>query len=124
MQHLIFHPAWDKTLCYEDRKLIEQLFVQQLNDQPNMLSASLIRTAINYKNGLLVTALVHNYSEKTIHFIDRIITLECEESEIKQTFTLPELQIPAKSSMPWTFIFERQQNNFNSIVKAIHFNTY
>lgn len=105
MQQLVYHPAWEKQLSIQDRKLIENVFEQTYNVQHDILETPFIRAAFNHKNELLVTVLIHNFTHRAIGVNDKFVQLSQGELFFEQKFTLP-TRIAAFSSMPWTFIFE------------------
>ena len=106
MQQLQFEASWDKALSLKDRQHIERLFneTKHLNNSgPYCIP---IRVAINHEAALLVTVLVHNYLNAPLIFHNtRLLYSIQAETIAEEIFTLPNLTIPAKVSMPWTFIF-------------------
>ena len=109
MQQLYFHPAWDKTISQQDRLLIENLFEQTYTQVDDIIASPVIRSAINHKNELLVTVLIHNFTHHSAHFTNRSIFVHCQDFDAEQAFTIPDLIIAPFTSMPWTFIFEANQ---------------
>lgn len=78
--------------------------------QPNQVSLS----AINIEEdagGALVSAFVRNSLPKSIHLQDVVLLLISEDKELlaKKAFNLEELgELPACSSRPWRFYFEKE----------------
>ena len=105
MQQLVYHPAWEKQLSAQDRQLIEDVFEQTYHIQHDILETPFIRAAFNHKNELLVTVLIHNFTHRAIGVNDKFVQLSQGKLFFEQKFTLP-TRIAAFSSMPWTFIFE------------------
>ena len=71
----------------------------------NDIQLSFLWEAINHKGERLVTVLIHNREDTPLPFQDTAITYYNEDKQIAAgTFNLP-LEIPGKTSMPWTFIF-------------------
>lgn len=108
MQQLQFEASWDKAIAAEDRQHIENLFneTKHLNNYTVLFTP--IREAINHKNELLVTALVHNFTESTLDFINKRLIYNIQGKVIGENkFTLPTLVIQPRVSMPWTFIFPK-----------------
>lgn len=109
MQKLQFEAAWDKTISDKDRSIIEKVF-DDTKEQDQRISCSVIRTAINHKKQLLITALIHNRSGQQLSFHNREVSIITKEGEITQNFTIDVLEIPPYCSMPWTFIFDESIN--------------
>ena len=105
MQQLQFEVSWDKGLATQDRCEIEEIFHETKDCNANIL-CSPIREAINHKQALLITVLIHNFTSRPLTFNNRKIVYSIQGKVIAdQTFTLPTLTIPSEVSMPWTFIF-------------------
>ncbi|WP_176555770.1 SLAP domain-containing protein [Virgibacillus ndiopensis] len=106
MQKLRFESSWDKTISTKDRNQIEQVFsdTQCAVNEPIYFSS--LWQAINHKNQLLVTVLIHNTSQKNLSFQNtKMRYLENNEIVVEYSFTLPLLFVEPHTSMPWTFIF-------------------
>ena len=106
MQKLQFEQAWNKTISQNDRLAIEQLFQKTALLQENHIACPIFRQAINHKNKMLVTVLIHNFSDQVLTFENRTVHCKLDDGQVSQNFTIQALRIPAKTSMPWTFIFE------------------
>ncbi|KGR78043.1 SLAP domain-containing protein [Ureibacillus manganicus] len=109
MQKLQFETSWDKALAAEDRQQIEKLFhnTKKLNSSEILFSR--IRVAINHKDELLVTVLVHNFSDRPLDFINKRLIYSIQGEVIGDSkFTLPALVIQPRVSIPWTFIFPKE----------------
>ena len=110
MQQLQFESSWDKTLSAQDRDYIEKLFNDTKGQHHSTIVFSPIREAINHRNELLITVLVHNFSQHPFTFEDtRLVYSNEQEVLAENVFTLPTLTIPPQVSMPWTFIFPVHQ---------------
>ena len=110
MQQLQFESSWDKALSTQDRDYIEKLFNDTKEQQHATIMFSPIREAINHRNELLVTVLVHYFSDNSFVFEDTRLVYSNEQAVVAENvFTLPTLTIPAHVSMPWTFIFPVHQ---------------
>lgn len=108
MQYLRFESSWDRTLAAQDRRKIESIFSNTKNQSGEDISFSPIREAMNHKEELLVSVLVHNFTEDIITFNGtRILYSKQGVILADNTFTLPKLAIPSQVSMPWTFIFPK-----------------
>lgn len=108
MQHLQFEASWDKALAAEDRHTIENIFQESKHLNSTKIHLVPIRQAINHKEELLVTVLVHNFTEYPLNFHDtRLLYTIQGEAIANHVFTLPALVIPSNVSMPWTFIFPK-----------------
>jgi SLAP domain-containing protein len=109
LQKLDFEPSWDKTLSSKDREEIEKIFLETNRVDFSNVRLVPIRQAFNHKKELLVTVLIHNFTEKVFIFSKkRIAYVENSEIIAENTFTLPTLFIQPKTSMPWTFIFPEE----------------
>nr|WP_106783043.1 SLAP domain-containing protein [Lysinibacillus timonensis] len=108
MQQLQFESSWDKALSVEDRRTIEKIFYDTKYFRSIDILFSPIREAINHKEELLVTVLVHNFTESPLNFKNTKMQYNIHDEVIaNNVFTLPSLIIPPNVSMPWTFIFPK-----------------
>ncbi|RKJ06717.1 SLAP domain-containing protein, partial [Butyricicoccus sp. 1XD8-22] len=78
-----------------------------------------IREAINHKEELLVTVLVHNFTEKNLIFNNKRLRYSIDGEIIaEKLFALPAFGISPRVSMPWTFIFPKdsyvQKNSYEN----------
>ena len=106
MQQLQFESSWDKALSAQDRDYIEKLFNDTKGQNHSTIVFSPILQAINHRNELLITVLVHNFSQQPFTFDNtRLVHSNGQEVLAENVFTLPILMIPPQVSMPWTFIF-------------------
>jgi len=106
MQQLQFEAAWNKTLCTEDRELIQTIFNETKNVDNSGIHFSPIREAFNHKKELLVTVLIHNFTQNPYMFDNtRIVYENTQEIIAEKLFTFKSLVIPPFVSIPWTFIF-------------------
>jgi len=109
MQHLQFEKSWDKALSAQDRSYIEKVFVETKHLNGTGVIFSPIREAINHKEALLVTVLVHNFTDQPLTFNNTRLRYKIQGEVIAENeFTLPNLVIPNEVSMPWTFIFPKE----------------
>lgn len=105
MQRLIFESAWDKTIDVKDRQDIITAFEQAKQSGDNQLFIPLC-SAINHRRDLLVSVIIQNDTDKILSLQHKTLTyLEGAKPIAAQTFHDRRLTIPAKCSMPWTFIF-------------------
>lgn len=106
MQTLYFEEAWNRTIAPEDRNKIRTHFREI--QQKEAITFSFLWQATNYKNETLITALIHNPKQTPLKIEQTPIAYE-QKNHIRQTsrFNLP-LSIPSETSMPWTFIFSKQ----------------
>ena len=109
MQQLKFEASWDKALADQDRKQIEKIFNKTKDQTSSDILCSPIREAINHKEELLVSVIVHNFTEHSFSF-NNIRLLYRIQGEViaDKAFTLVKLEIPPYVSMPWTFIFQKK----------------
>lgn len=119
MQKLVFEDAWDRTLSQKDRDIIEQLFRDETSEEG--ISFTIVRMAVNHKNERLVTAIVHNRTAQVFIFENTPLQFSDGEKLLAEhQFTIPALQVPPETSMPWTFIFPSDSFEIpNSIEHAI-----
>lgn len=95
---LVFESAWERAIAPVDRKQIEQLFLET-KDYSNH---AIIRTAVNHKQQLLITVLLHNHSDEERTFSNQAVRFQT----IVQNFTINALTLAPRTSTPWTFIFD------------------
>lgn len=109
MQQLQFEKSWDKALAAQDRQSIERIFSETKDlKSPDDVIFSPIREAINHKEALLVSVLVHNFTDRSLTFNNvRLLYRIQGEVIADKVFTIPMLVIPCHVSMPWTFIFPK-----------------
>ena len=106
MQILSFDPSWEKAVSINDRIEIERIFLNTCNSSNSIIRYSPIREALNYRGELLVTVLVHNFTNFDISFDKkRLVYIEEEKVLADHIFILPKLILKPEVSMPWTFIF-------------------
>lgn len=107
MQGLQFEAAWDRTIAPQDRKFIEEIFSESKIEHGGGVHFTFVREAINHREDLLVTVLIHNCYEKKISMEEVAIAYRRDEKTIAtDTFNLP-FEINAKTTMPWTFIYSQ-----------------
>jgi len=105
MQKLTFERAWDKTIAKGDREHIKTVFSKQVNTLEEGVHLSFLKKAVNYKNELLITVLIHNRMEAELSIDQTVISYEEIGKEIAKAAFIVPCTIQAKTSMPWTFIF-------------------
>ncbi|MGE7667287.1 SLAP domain-containing protein [Ureibacillus composti] len=108
MQQLQFEASWEKTLAPQDLEYIKGIFQETKDLKSSEILFSPIREALNHKEDLLVTVLVHNFSDQPLKFTNTRLLYKIQgDIKAEKAFTLPALVIPSKVSMPWTFIFPK-----------------
>ncbi|AOV06700.1 SLAP domain-containing protein [Sporosarcina ureilytica] len=121
MQTLFFQPAWDKTIAPADREKITHLFQSlHLNDG---IQFSFLWEAMNHKSERLVTVLIHNVEDTPLRLANMAISYLKDKQMMTGTFTLP-LQVPERTSMPWTFIFSSDNQTDQLPAYTIVYNKY
>jgi len=106
MQKLIFHPKWDKTVADKDREKIKQGFQDAHFSETQDIQFTTLWRAINHKEELLVTVLVHNLGDREFSPInEKFSYMKNNQLIAERNFSIPELVVMGKTSMPWTFIF-------------------
>lgn len=107
-QQLFFEQAWERTIALIDRQEITKRFHEQPMD--NKRSLQFVKKALNYKNQLLITVIIHNQTDQALEINDTIIKcIKDNEQVASGTFRVP-CKVPAYHSMPWTFIFQDWSN--------------
>ncbi|MGA4721945.1 SLAP domain-containing protein [Fictibacillus nanhaiensis] len=105
MQKLEFESAWDKTIARQDREEIERVFSELQSDELVRQQAVILKTAYNHREEFLVMVLVNNYSTEPFSLIGKKVLYTEEEHTIGEMDSRYTLEVPAETSMPWTFIF-------------------
>lgn len=107
MQELLFESSWDKNLAERDRTHIQAVYNQSVLRLPSTgIHFTELWKAKNHHNNLLLTTLIHNRNNH--YFVWRQYILQYRLSNqilARHPFDISSLNIPAKTSMPWTFIF-------------------
>ncbi|MFC4401552.1 SLAP domain-containing protein [Gracilibacillus xinjiangensis] len=108
MQKLVLESKWEKTISPPDLDFIENVFNQTkitVNEQINFVP---IRFAVNHRADLLCTTLIHNFTDSPLDLRKiEIIIKKGEKILTSYLFEEDRLQLDAKTSMPWTFIFPK-----------------
>jgi len=110
MQQLMFESSWDKAIAEQDRVKIEQSFSRQAPLIGESIHFVYDKKAVNYKQEILITTLIHNGTEEPLMIEDALINFVEGDQHLQGIFTVP-CTIPAKSSMPWTFIFSETNSS-------------
>ncbi|QUG40263.1 SLAP domain-containing protein [Psychrobacillus sp. INOP01] len=106
MQKLQFESSWEKAIAIKDRELITDIFQNSNTESEQSIRLEPIWEAMNYKGEVLVTVLIHNFTNTVLTFQNqKFVYIEQETVIAEQIFTVPQLIIKPKTSMPWTFIF-------------------
>ncbi|WP_277585272.1 SLAP domain-containing protein [Psychrobacillus antarcticus] len=106
MQNLQFEPSWEKALASKDRELITDIFQKSNRTNGQSIQLEPIWEAMNYRAEVLITVLVQNFTNTELTIQNRkIVYLEKDIIIAEHTFTIPQLIVKPKTSMPWTFIF-------------------
>ncbi|AUJ24729.1 SLAP domain-containing protein [Virgibacillus dokdonensis] len=117
MQRLLFEASWEKTIDARDREEIEKVFEQVKEMKESRQSFFILSQARNHRNDLLVTVLIQNGLETDWVLCGGKLTYyEANKLIATEVFSDKRLIVPAKCSMPWTFIFPessvQQEPNF------------
>ncbi|ANX14239.1 hypothetical protein ABE41_019675 [Fictibacillus arsenicus] len=105
MQKLAFESAWDRTLAEKDRHEIERVFSGIHAEGKEGYQAVLLKTAFNHKREFLITVLLNNYSKIPMSLLGKKVVYKEKNRTIGEFESAYTLEIPAETSMPWTFIF-------------------
>ncbi|RDU37568.1 accessory Sec system S-layer assembly protein [Neobacillus piezotolerans] len=103
---LVFHPDWELTNSERYVYMFQHKQLPAL--KPNQISIKGIKL-LNYNDGFVVVAFLRNSLDKPIRFeaIDLILLDGEGQAVAKRNFSLDTIgEIPARSSMPWRFLFE------------------
>ncbi|WP_208591548.1 SLAP domain-containing protein [Gracilibacillus suaedae] len=111
MQKLHFEDAWNRTISNKDRLEIKKIFEQTKKDAEDGVTFVPIRSAVNHRNDLLITTLIHNFQPEETDLTNINIQLYQDCKQIaSQHIKESRLRLPAKTSMPWTIIFPGMGN--------------
>ncbi|MGN8646836.1 SLAP domain-containing protein [Gracilibacillus sp. HCP3S3_G5_1] len=106
MQRLFLEDAWNRTISEQDRLEIKKIFDQTKADADGGVTFVPIRSAVNHRNDLLITTLIHNFESTEADLTNINIQLFQEGKQLaSQQMEEKRLYLPANTSMPWTFIF-------------------
>jgi SLAP domain-containing protein len=105
LQKLVFESAWDRALAQKDRHEIERVFSEFVVERKVGRQAVLLKTAFNHKREFLVTVLLNNYSKVPMSLLGKKVVYKEKNRTIGEFEPAYTLEIPAETSMPWTFIF-------------------
>lgn len=106
MQILNFETSWEKAIATKDRKLITEIFQRSNTPDGQNIRLEPIWEAMNYKGEVLITVLIHNFTDTALIFHNQKFSYHENKAVIAEhIFTIPQLVITPKTSTPWTFIF-------------------
>lgn len=112
MQKLFLESAWDKTIAPADRVKITNHFHEHVPHLLEKIHFSFYKKAINHKNELLITVLIHNAQDIALNLQNVVITYKEENKQVATGIFIVPVKIEKYTSMPWTFIFS-QTNETN-----------
>lgn len=116
MQNLQFESSWEHAIALKDRELITNIFQNSNTEDGQSIRLEPIWEAMNYKGEVLITVLIHNFSNTGLTFQNQKFTyIEKETIIAEHIFTVPQLIIKPKTSMPWTFIFPTESLEMKEI---------
>lgn len=116
MQKLQFESSWEHAIALKDRELITNIFQNSNTEDGQSIRLEPIWEAMNYKGEVLITVLIHNFSNTGLTFQNQQFTyIEKETIIAEHIFTVPQLIIKPKTSMPWTFIFPTESLEMKEI---------
>lgn len=109
MQKLVFESSWNKALSDKDRKAIENTFLETSKNHNDTIQLTPLWQAFNHKGELLVTVLIHNFTQHSFSFNGTKLRYSVNKEILAEhIFTRPLIEIQAKCSMPWTLIFPKE----------------
>ncbi|GAB3044443.1 SLAP domain-containing protein [Virgibacillus ainsalahensis] len=110
MQELQFEEKWEQALPDKDREKIIKVFEETKRQVTDEVTYIPLWNATNYLGDLLISVLVQNGTDETIKFENKTLTFNQHNQTIaSNVFTIPRLEIPAKTSVPWAFIFPKDK---------------
>lgn len=102
MQQLEFESSWEKAIAIKDRESITKIFQNSNVIDGQSIRLEPIWEALNYKGEVLITVLIHNFTDTRLTFRHQKFAYIEEETIITEhIFTIPQLMIKPKTSMPW-----------------------
>ncbi|GAA0289171.1 SLAP domain-containing protein [Gracilibacillus halotolerans] len=106
MQSFQLQEAWQRQISPDDKEQLIDLFNKTRNQMGETITCIPYRLAFNHRQDLLCTVLIHNTKDESIDLRNVMITIKKESKEVATNIfeDLP-LQLPSKTSMPWTYIF-------------------
>ena len=106
MQSFQLQEAWQRTISEEDKERLFLLFEESKDHSAEAITCVPYRLAVNHRQELLCTVLIHNRSEESLDIRNVDISVYKNNLEIAHhSFHDLPLQLPSKTSMPWTYIF-------------------
>ena len=106
MQSFQLQEAWQRQISPDDKEQLIDLFNKTRNQMGETITCIPYRLAFNHRQDLLCTVLIHNTKDESIDLRNVIVTIKKEHKEVAtNTFHDLPLQLPGKTSMPWTYIF-------------------
>ncbi|WP_058306091.1 SLAP domain-containing protein [Gracilibacillus massiliensis] len=113
MQKLVLEEAWKTTISDQDHQDIVTIFNKTKETLKKIIP---IRSAFNHRDDLLITVLLHNFTDTKLDLRNVTIQLVKEEETLAtQKFQDNRLLLEPITSMPWTFIFPK--NSYSSLDK-------
>ena len=88
MQQLQFEASWNKALSAKDRSYIEKVFNETKSLHSSGVIFSPIREAINHEEALLVSILVHNYTDQPLTFENVRLLYRIGEEVVAKRYSL------------------------------------
>lgn len=106
MDHLNFHPVWDRTLSDRQKEDYRRSAATAL-PFANVFDALLLNGSYKKNGGAVATVFLRNGYEGVIRAnqLKAVITDAEEEVVAEETFS-PDLPIKGRSVQPWSFVFD------------------
>lgn len=101
----MLHEKWKKALSETDRHLVEMIFRRSRGSDE--LTFQNIRVAKNYQQDILATVLIENFTQNQVSLPFTLMYCEKNRKVAEFHFADYQLDLPAYTSMPWTFIFPK-----------------
>lgn len=109
MQKLYFEDAWGRTISQEDRDRITEKFDEIKLNLHDGVHFTFLWDAENHENETLITTLIHNVQSHVLHLDDTVIAYKIKGEVLCTNHFHVKEAISAHSSMPWTFIFKKNE---------------
>lgn len=107
MSTLYLHSVWKETLTKDEREKLTTFF-HTLPEVQETLEVTPYLIKHKKNGGIVATAFIQNSFNEPLYLDEVIVQIlnENQKAVADYTFT-PKLSIPAKSAMPWSFVFPK-----------------
>lgn len=103
---LVFQETWERAISQQDRRLFANVNAQNEPVTGNVRFVP-VRTGFNHEGKCFATVLIQNGTNELLNFSEQELRYKLKDEVIfTQMFQIPELQVQAQTSTPWTFLFK------------------